>query len=66
MGESSYHDENAVKYTYSVRETNKEGKNIGGTVHSYTPTQTDTTTIANTYKSLPTKTDILVDKVLDW
>ena len=57
-------DENAVKYTYSVRETNKEGKNIGGTVHGYTPTQTDTTTITNTYKSLPTKTDILVDKVL--
>ncbi|VUX02989.1 Collagen adhesin precursor [Streptococcus constellatus] len=57
-------DANAKKYTYSVKETDKDGKSIDETVRGYTPTQTDATTITNTYKLLPTTTDIFVAKEL--
>ncbi|MBX9075724.1 Cna B-type domain-containing protein [Streptococcus anginosus] len=56
-------DANAKKYTYSVKEVDAQEKPVT-TVSGYTANQTDATTVTNTYKLLPTKTDIFVDKEL--
>ena len=56
-------DANATKYTYSVKEVDAQEKPVT-TVGGYTANQTDATTVTNTYKLLPTKTDIFVDKEL--
>ena len=56
-------DANAKKYTYSVKEVDAQEKPVT-TVGGYTANQTDATTVTNTYKLLPTKTDIFVDKEL--
>ncbi len=56
-------DANAKKYTYSVKEVDAQEKPVT-TVGGYTANQTDDTTVRNTYKLLPTKTDIFVDKEL--
>ena len=52
-------DQNAKKYTYSVKEVDDKGNPITK-VDGYTPSQTDPLTITNTYSASPTEADIKV------
>ena len=56
-------DEHGVKYTYSVKEVDKDG-NLVTTVDGYTANQTAGLTVTNTYSTSPTEADIKVKKEL--
>ena len=57
-------DQNAKKYTYSVKEVDDKGELITK-VDGYTPSQTDPLTITNTYSASPTEAVIEAKKKLE-
>ena len=57
-------DQNAKKYTYSVKEVDDQGKPITK-VDGYTPSQTDPLTIKNTYSASPAEAVIEAKKKLE-
>ena len=56
-------DSNGVKYTYSVKEVDKDG-NVITTIDGYSAKQTDDLSITNTYSVQPTTAQIEVTKLL--
>ena len=58
-------DQNAKKYTYSVKEVDEEGNLIVDPIDGYTPSQIDPLTIKNTYSASPAEAVIEAKKKLE-